>query len=90
MVITDFLGWQDQFLGRLKQADGLDLRRVRARSPVIAWLKYSLGISFAAYLAHQRRHLWQARQVRNAPGFPYAAAPIGRWATPGEQPSSLP
>lgn len=69
-VINDFLGWQDQFLTRLQQADGLDLRRVRARSPVLPWLRYGLGIAFAAYLAHERRHIWQARQVRSNGGFP--------------------
>jgi hypothetical protein len=29
-----------------------------------------LGSGFAAMLAHQRRHLWQARQVIQASGFP--------------------
>ena len=69
-VLPDFLGWQDQFGERLKQADGLDLRRIRARSAVLPWLRYGLGIGFAAFLAHERRHLWQARQVRNDAGFP--------------------
>ncbi|OFW20364.1 MAG: hypothetical protein A3H97_20725 [Acidobacteria bacterium RIFCSPLOWO2_02_FULL_65_29] len=70
-VMTDFFAWQAEFLERLKSADGLDLRRIRARSPVLPWLRYGLGIAFAAYLAHQRRHLWQARQVRLV---------VGRWS----------
>jgi len=69
-VLNDFFGWQDQFLERLKKADGLDLRRIRAQSPVLPWVKYGLGIGFAAYLAHERRHLWQARQVRIDSAFP--------------------
>jgi hypothetical protein len=36
------------------------------RSPVASWLHYSLGIGFQIFLAHERRHLWQARQVRHS------------------------
>jgi hypothetical protein len=51
---------------RLRKADGLDLRRARMRSPVLRWLSYSLGTGLVGFLAHERRHVWQARQVRNA------------------------
>ena len=33
-------------------------------------IKLSLGQSFALMTAHERRHLWQAAQVREAAGFP--------------------
>jgi hypothetical protein len=68
-VRQEFMEWQDQIADRIRQADGLDLRRARARSPITLW-KWSLGTFFAVTLAHERRHIWQARQVRNAPGFP--------------------
>jgi len=64
-VLQEFLGWQDQFAARLGQASGIDLKRARTRSPFVWWLRYSLGTGFAAFLAHERRHLWQAREVRN-------------------------
>jgi hypothetical protein len=63
-VLREFFEWQDQFNERLRRADGLDLRRVRVQSPVVSWLRYSLGTAFATFLAHERRHLWQARRVR--------------------------
>jgi hypothetical protein len=63
-VLREFLDWQDQFAERLRQADGLDLQWVRVKSPVLSWLRYSLGTAFRAFLAHERRHVWQARQVR--------------------------
>jgi hypothetical protein len=63
-VLREFLEWQDGFAERLRQADGLDLRRVRVKSPVAGWLRYSLGTAFRVFLAHERRHIWQARQVR--------------------------
>lgn len=64
-ALHEFLAWQERLGERILRADGLDLRRVRMRSPVQPWLAYSLGTGFAAILAHERRHLWQARLVRN-------------------------
>jgi DinB superfamily len=71
-VMREFFDWQEQFAERLQKADGLDLRRVRTRSPAAKWLRYSLGIAFQTFLAHERRHLAQARRVRNDPKFPVA------------------
>jgi DinB family protein len=68
-VRTAFIRWQDEIAARLRQADGLDLRRAKYTWPF--WpLKWSLGASFQLMLAHERRHVWQARQVRQSPGFP--------------------
>ena len=69
-ALAAFLALQDEFQKCLARADGLDLGKVKARSPVTRHLKFSLGKAFAAMAAHQRRHLWQARQVRVAAGFP--------------------
>ena len=68
--LAAFVALQNEFQQRLAGADGLDLRRVKARSPVSKHLRFSLGKAFAAIAAHQRRHLWQARQLRNDAGFP--------------------
>jgi hypothetical protein len=68
--LAAFVALQDEFQQRLARADGLDLRRVKARSPVSRHLKFSLGKAFAGIAAHQRRHLWQARQLRNDAAFP--------------------
>ena len=68
-VRSDFIAWQDRLGERIHQADGLDLRRARYRSPVSVW-KWSLGIYLALALAHERRHVWQAREVRKSSDFP--------------------
>jgi hypothetical protein len=70
--MTAFSGWQDSLADRIRAADGLDLRRARQRSPILPVLKWSLGTMFALVLAHERRHIWQARQVRNSKAFPVA------------------
>jgi hypothetical protein len=69
-VMNAFSDWQDRLVEPITTADGFDLRRVRRRSPVLPLMKLSLGTMFALVLAHQRRHIWQARQVRNEKGFP--------------------
>lgn len=71
-VLREFLVLRDQFAERLKRSDGLDLRRAIVVSPVNRLFRLPLGAYFAFLLAHDRRHVWQARQVRQAPGFPGA------------------
>jgi hypothetical protein len=69
-VLPTFLHLQDQLALRIEQANGLDLARVKVPAPGMGPLKLNLHITLAWIAAHQRRHLWQARQVRNRPSFP--------------------
>lgn len=69
-TITRFLSVQDELERRIRDAEGLDLRRIRVPSPVSRLVRSRLGFVFAYLVAHERRHLWQAEQVRTAPGFP--------------------
>ena len=63
-------------LNRLtREADGLHLARVKitlTALPVVlrSIVKMPLGGQFHLTTAHDRRHLWQAEQVRNEKGFP--------------------
>ena len=68
-VRSQFLRWQDEFSRRLRDADGLDLARAKGSSP-IPFVKWSLGAFFQLMLAHERRHIFQARQLRQNPAFP--------------------
>ena len=69
-VMAAFRAYQVQYIDRLRQGNGLDLTRARVRSPILRWLKLPLGTALAFTTAHERRHLWQARQITGAPGFP--------------------
>jgi len=64
-VLPEFARVRDQLAERVRQADGLDLAHVRLISPVNRLLRVPLGCYFDFILAHDRRHLWQARNVRN-------------------------
>jgi hypothetical protein len=47
---------------------GVDLTRARIRFPVLGHLRAWTALCLMA--AHERRHLWQAQQVRASNGFP--------------------
>lgn len=71
-VREDFISLQDELRQRIRAANGLDLARAKAAAPFVKSLKLGLGLSFAFLAAHERRHLWQAWQVRSHPEFPLA------------------
>lgn len=71
-VRESFLSYQETFEELLEQANGLHLTRVRMGSPALPLLRMSIGAVFAIMAAHERRHLWQANQVRQHPDFPTA------------------
>src|SRR5256885_16415132 len=69
-VLREFLSLRDALTRRVQQADGLDLERVIVVSPVSRFFRMPLGGYFAFLLAHDRRHLWQARQALGAGAAP--------------------
>jgi hypothetical protein len=69
-TIPTFFALQDQVQEQIRQANGVDLGRAKVSSPVAEWLRLTLGQSLALLAAHERRHLWQAWQIRNDPQFP--------------------
>jgi hypothetical protein len=73
VIMAAFRAYQVQFIDRLRQANGLDLARAHASSPVARWLRIPLGSAFALMTAHERRHLLQARRVLASPDFPRRA-----------------
>jgi hypothetical protein len=68
--LSDFLALRPELADRLQAADGLDLGRIRLASPFAWFLTFDLGSAFRIVAAHERRHLWQARRVCEAEGFP--------------------
>lgn len=69
-VMPTFLHLQEQLMLRLEQADGLDMARVKVPALEAGRFRFNLQLTFAWIVAHERRHLWQARQVRNHAAFP--------------------
>lgn len=69
-VSREFMEWQDAIDARLDAADGIHLTRVKGPSPAQPLIKWTLLGMLSITLAHERRHIWQAREVRNHRAFP--------------------
>jgi hypothetical protein len=69
-VLPTFRHLQEQLSLQLEQASGLDLAHIRVPAPEARLLRFNLHVTFAWIAAHERRHLWQARQVRSHAAFP--------------------
>jgi hypothetical protein len=72
VVAREFFAVQDELLRLIDEANGINLARVKITSPVTKLIKLSLGQAFGLIATHERRHLWQARQVKGNQTFPAA------------------
>jgi DinB family protein len=68
-LVEDFLNIYERLERLIGRAKGLDLGAASVGLPVPIF-HMKLGQSIPFELAHARRHLWQARQVRNEAAFP--------------------
>ena len=57
----------------LRKAAGIDLNGTRFVNPFFSLIRFSVGTAFQVIAAHERRHLWQAEQVRGRAGFPQSS-----------------
>jgi hypothetical protein len=67
-AMAQFFKYQVLLEAQIKEADGLPLNRLKISSPFNRRISYNLYSCFRMIVAHQRRHLWQAEQVRAALG----------------------
>ena len=70
--LSGYLATHEALEERLQRAGDVSLVQARVVSPGTRLLRINLGDSFALLLAHERRHLWQLRQLRADPRFPSA------------------
>lgn len=71
-VMLEFIALHERIEQLVRESDGLDLVRIKVPSPVTSLIHYSLGMGFWIITAHDRRHLWQARQLLQSKSFPNA------------------
>jgi hypothetical protein len=70
-MVDQFHQTRDRSSDAVRRAFGLDLRRIWIVEPIYPVI-VSLGGTLALIAAHDRRHIWQAERVRQAPRFPRA------------------
>jgi hypothetical protein len=63
---AQFFGSQDELREFLLRYADIDLASVRFANPFVSVFRFSLATGLHVLAAHERRHLWQARRVREA------------------------
>ena len=69
-IITRFTTQQAQLAERMQSTADLDLRSIIVTSPVASLVTYSLLDAYRIVVAHEQRHLGQAKRVTTSAGFP--------------------
>jgi hypothetical protein len=68
-TIENYDRFQDRYIDLLRKSAGLDMTKVRISSPATNLIRLTIFDMFNINAAHQRRHLWQAGNVRKAIGL---------------------
>jgi len=63
-VLADYHTLQTNLIERVEAANGIDIARLKIRSPATRWVRMSLGQWLQLVAGHQERHLEQAWQAR--------------------------
>ncbi|HEX7150834.1 MAG TPA: DinB family protein [Thermoanaerobaculia bacterium] len=62
-AFSEFAALQQKLLETVREADGLDLAKLKIVSPFDKRVKYNLYSAVRILTAHERRHIWQAEQA---------------------------
>jgi hypothetical protein len=62
-VLTAFIASHNELRGLIQEAREVNLNRIRFKNPFVSLLRFTVGTGILIIGAHDRRHLWQARQV---------------------------
>lgn len=65
-ALEQFLGAQQELRAFLREYADVDLAGVHFPNPFVRGIRFSLATGLHVLAAHERRHLWQARRVREA------------------------
>lgn len=68
-VTSAYIKNQDKYIELLKNSAGLNIGKVKLPSPATNLIKFTIFVMFNINAAHQRRHLWQADNVRKGLGL---------------------
>ena len=69
-IVERFAAHQRELAEQMRRVAHVNLKKTVVTSPVSGFVTYSLLDAFRIVLAHERRHLRQARRVTETPGFP--------------------
>jgi hypothetical protein len=68
-LLAEFRRLHGEISALLRESADLDLG-VRFPNPFLPLIRFTVWTGFQVIPTHERRHLWQAEQLRKKPGFP--------------------
>jgi hypothetical protein len=69
-LLQAFLKSHEVLRDVVQSARSVDVNRLRFKNPFIGVIYFTVGTGLMLINAHDRRHLWQAEQVKKAEGYP--------------------
>jgi hypothetical protein len=69
-ALAAYLASHEPYRRLVHLSNDVDVNRVGAQNPFLRALRMRVATVLQVVPSHDRRHLWQARQVLAAPGFP--------------------
>jgi len=69
-IVSQFQAQQKQIAEHMKSTEALDLGKIIITSPVASFVTYSLFDGYRIIVAHDQRHVAQAKRVMSREGFP--------------------
>jgi len=72
VALREFVNSHQEARRLIASWDQTDLNRIRFKSPFAPLIRFTVATGLLIINAHDRRHLWQAEQVKAADGFPVA------------------
>lgn len=72
-VVERFVALQDELQEIVESSRDPAVARVKVASPVLSHLRMTIAGWLASTIAHEQRHLGQARRIRSLPEFPSVA-----------------
>lgn len=65
-IKDEYIALQNRYIELLNKCRGFDILKVKLPSPATSLLRFSIYEMFHVNAAHQRRHLWQAENVKKS------------------------
>jgi DinB superfamily len=69
-ALAEFVASHSPVRAVAEAVSDIDVNKVRFKNPFTGLLRFTVGTGLLVVNAHDRRHLWQANQVKKAPGYP--------------------
>jgi hypothetical protein len=77
-ILAEYRAAHDAIRRLVMDAAAIDVNRARYRNPFLKLVNFKVSTGLRVITAHDRRHLWQAEQVRRAAGYPAARSAVTR------------